>query len=256
MSKVYSFTNENISSYKNLYDFNNAKVLSILSSGDHYFASLLFGAKDIELYDVNPFAWYYFVLKFYSIQILSYEEFLDYFVNYRLANYKYFMKIKEYMPMEISSYLDRIYRNHSYISKLIEFNNIVNVYKEKGLLIPYFNNDEYYRLQSILKNRRLPIFYNEGIISLPYTLRRENYDLVFTSNVYTWLESTKSIKDIVEFKGTIKKFNAPTIELMYYWGTLDKDLIDYYYRIGLDVDEVVGSDFKNNHRDTIISLRK
>lgn len=37
MKGVYPFTNENLTSYQNLYHFDNAKVLSVLGSGDQYF---------------------------------------------------------------------------------------------------------------------------------------------------------------------------------------------------------------------------
>lgn len=57
MNKVYPFTNENVASFNSIYDFSNAEVLSVLGSGDQCFSSMLFGAKEIELYDCNDLAW-------------------------------------------------------------------------------------------------------------------------------------------------------------------------------------------------------
>ena len=51
--KIYNFSNENLISYESLYNFNSAKVLSVIGSGDQYFSSLLYGAKEIDLYDIN-----------------------------------------------------------------------------------------------------------------------------------------------------------------------------------------------------------
>ena len=51
MQKIYDFTNENVSAYKDLFDFSNARVLTVLGSGDQYFTSLLNGAKNIEVFD-------------------------------------------------------------------------------------------------------------------------------------------------------------------------------------------------------------
>ena len=60
MQKIYDFTNENVSAYKDLFDFSNARVLTVLGSGDQYFTSLLNGAKNIEVFDYNIVTWYYF----------------------------------------------------------------------------------------------------------------------------------------------------------------------------------------------------
>ena len=41
MNKVYKFSNENLTSYQELYDFTDKKVLSVIGSGDQYFSSIL-----------------------------------------------------------------------------------------------------------------------------------------------------------------------------------------------------------------------
>jgi len=64
--KAYAFTNENLKSYRQLYDFEGAKVLSVVGSGDQYFASILYGAKEVTLFDNNPNGWYHFLLKYAS----------------------------------------------------------------------------------------------------------------------------------------------------------------------------------------------
>lgn len=71
MNYVYPFTNENVTSFESLYNFDNARVLSVLGSGDQYFSSLLYGAKEVELYDISSRAWDYFILKYYGIMIFS-----------------------------------------------------------------------------------------------------------------------------------------------------------------------------------------
>jgi len=66
-NKVYNFTNENVTCLKDIYSFENSKVLSVVGSGDQYFASILNGAKQVDLFDINPTSYLYFLLKFYSI---------------------------------------------------------------------------------------------------------------------------------------------------------------------------------------------
>ena len=70
-NKVYDFTNENVSCLKQLYEFENSRVLSVVGSGDQYFASILNGAKKVDLFDINPTSYLYFLLKFYSIKNLT-----------------------------------------------------------------------------------------------------------------------------------------------------------------------------------------
>ena len=47
MNKVYKFSNENLTSYQELYDFTDKKVLSVIGSGDQFFSSILYGAKEV-----------------------------------------------------------------------------------------------------------------------------------------------------------------------------------------------------------------
>jgi hypothetical protein len=66
VGRVYAFSNENIAAYADVYDFNDKRVLSVLGSGDHYFTSVLNGAKDVDVYDINECTWEYFVFKYYE----------------------------------------------------------------------------------------------------------------------------------------------------------------------------------------------
>ncbi|MBD8922989.1 DUF3419 family protein, partial [bacterium] len=88
MEKIYSFTNEFVRAYPEMYDFNDARVLSVLGSGDQYFTAILSGAKEVEVIDVNIVSWYHFVLKYTAIRLLSYEEFCNYFITNRLNDTK------------------------------------------------------------------------------------------------------------------------------------------------------------------------
>ena len=78
-NKIYKFTNENLTSFKELYDFEGKKVLSVIGSGDQYFASILYGASEVTLFDKNPLAYYYLIFKYAAIKIFSYEEFIKFF---------------------------------------------------------------------------------------------------------------------------------------------------------------------------------
>lgn len=100
MQKIYDFTDENVSAYKDIFDFSNARVLTVLGSGDQYFTSLLNGAKSIEVFDYNIVTWYYFLLKFTAIKYLSYEDFYQMFITDNLDNLKIYNKLLPFLPKE------------------------------------------------------------------------------------------------------------------------------------------------------------
>ena len=60
-NKVYDFTNENVNCLNFLYNFDKSKVLSVIGSGEQYFTSILNGAKEVDVYDVNPTSYLYII---------------------------------------------------------------------------------------------------------------------------------------------------------------------------------------------------
>jgi len=248
VGKVYRFTNENLTSYNDLYDFDNARVLSVIGSGDQYFSSLLYGAKEVELYDINRRAWDYFVLKYYSILILSYEEFKEFFVNNMLNDKKTYTKIREYLPEDTKNNLDKFLKWHRKFSKIfledvIKDNNNYN----SGRVIPYMDKDNYYKLQNILRTKKLPPVYFYDLLDLPNILC-EKYDLILTSNIFNYLEVP-----IEFYRKRLETFDTPEIQAIYTWGINDiarEELLENEFTIN----EVDGFDSKR--KDYVISLKK
>ena len=64
--------------YKNL-NLQNKSVLTVGSSGDQALYSLLNGAKDVTVFDMNPFVKYYYELKASAVMNLSRKESLKLF---------------------------------------------------------------------------------------------------------------------------------------------------------------------------------
>lgn len=71
--KVYSWTNENISAYLKLVNFENKNnALAVMASGDHAFNLATNGIRDIDTFDTNRLTEYY-ALGFKRAMILKYD---------------------------------------------------------------------------------------------------------------------------------------------------------------------------------------
>lgn len=188
--KVYPFTNENVSSYKKLFDFEDKDVLSVIGSGDQYFASLLYGAKSVDLFDINLMAAYYFALKFAGIKTLSYEEFIEFFVkeNY-IVNRQTYNRLRSSLPTDVRKYFDKFFQENKDL-KDFTFRTSINSKKINyytGRVVPYFEKNEYYRLKHILKDQSLPKIYIMNLLDL-YKYLDKKYDIMLFSNILLYLK--------------------------------------------------------------------
>lgn len=80
MSKVYKFSNENLTSYQELYDFTDKRFFQLQEVGS-IFSSILYGAKEVVCFDMNPTSELYLMFKYTAIKCLSYNEFIEFFIN-------------------------------------------------------------------------------------------------------------------------------------------------------------------------------
>lgn len=254
MERVYGFTNENVSSFSSLYNFSSAKVLSVLGSGDQYFASLLYGAREVDLYDVNEMAWDFFILKYYGIMLLNYEEFYDYFVIKKLNDEKHFEYLLSYLPRDVRMRLSDLYKRYFGLSDYLT-PDIANIVYDDGHVIPYFEKCEYYRLQDILKSKNLPRFYLDNFINLPNILPKSGYDIVLASNVFYWLYLDEEEKKVLEYKGILERFDCPEIQALYSW-SLPDDLEKTFLESGFNIETVSPAKSFQLYDDKVVSLRK
>lgn len=255
MKKVYSFTNENLTCLQTLYNFSDAKVLTVLGSGDQYFSSLLFGAKEIEVYDINPLSWDYFVLKFYGIMLLSYEEFFDYFVIKKMDDRVIFNQLKKYLPLETRNNLEEQLNIYQKMSNMLETIDIASIHFDDGQVIPYLSKKEFYRLKAMLMNIQLPTFYNYNLKELPDILLGKYYDILLASNIFYWLYLCEEKSHIQEFKSLLEKFNCPTIEAIYSSG-IKEDLKDVIVSNGFQIEAVLSANIFKFVPDYVVSLKR
>ena len=240
-NEVYDFTNENVACLKELYHFENSKVISMIGSGDQYFASKLYGANQVDLFDVNQTSYLYFILKFYAIRELTYEEFYNFFINKKINNINVYNKLEPVLPKEVLQYYKYLLEKNKRMLKkcfrldginLLSKANKIYYFNREKQIIPYLIKDEYYKLQNILKNTNLPNFYPTNFIDLKYKLT-DNYDIMLLSNIYNWLPIY-----LDEFTEMLKSFDIPEIQACYDWGgRFLKEFVDK----GYSTNKVIGS---------------
>ena len=108
---IYSFTNENISSYIPFFDLKNKSLLTVGSSCDQAINASFMGCEDITIYDLSPLVKYYYYLKIASLLSLDREDFLRFLckskcdgrikLNASLFSRVYFEKVKQTLKIEI-----------------------------------------------------------------------------------------------------------------------------------------------------------
>ncbi len=248
---VYAFTNENVSSFKDIYNFDNAKVLSVLGSGDQYFTSLLYGAENVELFDINGLAWDYFVLKNAAIMHLDYSDFYDYYYGGNDSSRDYYDYIKEYLTKDVRTNLDEIRRNLNLNKYFFLYKHIP---KGDGSTIPYLEKENYKRLQTILAKRDLPIFYREDINNLPNIVSGKNYDIVLTSNIFNWQDNS-----VNEWLKLLEKINFSECQANYIWDqnpNSDSEIKRQFINCGLELEYVFPFFNTSEKKDCVVSLRK
>lgn len=189
-NKIYLFTNENISAMTKELSLYGTDVLTVCSSGDHIFNFLLEGVSNIETFDINILAEYIFYLKKAAIEVLSYEEFLDFFFPKNIIN-KNVLSKDVYNKVKINIQDERIKVFWDYL--LSNFDN-KKVYKNlftesplnKKTIISYnkylSSESNYNLLKAILRNTPKINFYNIDILSEIPPLKRK-IDFLYLSNI-------------------------------------------------------------------------
>lgn len=231
MEKVYGFTNENIDAFPEFFYFDNASVLTVLGSGDQYFSALLNGAKNVDVFDINYLAWYHFILKYTAIKVLSYEEFMQMFVSDNLDNLSIYAKLRKYLPDEVKYFFDKLISLGRTFSSIKIKNIIFDNAKMNN--IPYFNENTYYKLQSILQSSNFPEFYNCNLLDI-LKFTKKSYDVALLSNIYHYLNNNPS-----DYHDFLSKINCPEILALYTWILNEEEKCEFLGN-GFDIHQIPG----------------
>ena len=184
--QIYRNTNENLTAILGSYDLKDKEVLSVLASSDQVFSSYYYGAKNVDCFDRQVIAYYYYYLKYWNL--------LETNRHYISANNRMIRKIiekhKEEQPSVYEFWdliLNKLGTTPLYYSNLF-------VFSPYPYRVPY--EDDINGLIEILKDKELK-FKNINLFEQIST--EKQYDIIVASNIleYMFTAEDEEIKKTV-----------------------------------------------------------
>lgn len=206
-SSIYMASTSNVIDTMSLYN-DYKKVLAVGSTGAHGYEALLNGATKVDLFDINELQRLYFEYMKTAIIHLKYEDFIKHFTLKYQKNIFQKSEISDFLSNELYSKLspfvpkdvefvfgplfEMFYSPDLILSRLFKFNhNLTLNYLKK--YISFYNEDEYYRLQNILRKGKSTIqYYQANLCDIPIKFA-DKYDLIILDNI---LQYYKNISEI------------------------------------------------------------
>ncbi len=233
-TRLYPFTTENIAGYLSLFDLSGKTLFTVGSSCDQALNAILYGCKDITIFDICHFVYEYYYLKMAAIKTLSIEEFMKFFC-YKNNPYPFFNNKSAFdiaMYAKISEVLKELNEEVLYFWNQIfdKYQGVVvrselfstDEYRAKMVktMNPYLNSDDdYYALKNKIDKANVKIV-NGNIFDDEIN---GTYDNVFLSNLSTY----HSLKDMRKlFDKMLEHLNNQMLVAYLYSTDKDSDYME------------------------------
>lgn len=209
ISKVYTFTTENVYEYLKYFELENKRLLTVGSSGDQILNSFYCGARDITLFDINEYSKYYLYLKISAILSLDYLEFQKFFFKHGYdINEDYYNK--KMFSKDIFDKIKSTLRLLDYDSYLF-YDEIFHMYQSERIRDYLFDDDECRNkvirgFNIYLKNENTYNKLKKNLYKLSFKfingdIFKDNisgkFDNIFLSNLCTWYK-VEELKKLIE----------------------------------------------------------
>lgn len=207
-SPVYLGATSNVKGTMSLYK-GYENVLAIGATGAHGYEAALNGAKKVDMFDVNELQRIFFEYMKTAIMFLSYEDFIKYFtlkeqkmlfqkkdIANLLANELY-PQLALLLPDDVDYVLeplfDFFYSEDLILSGLFRFEHPLTLdYLKK--YVSFYNKEEYYRLQNILRSGSCEInYYQASLQDVPKKFQGK-YDLIVLDNVLQYYSKIRGLE--------------------------------------------------------------
>lgn len=281
-SLIYPFTTENIDGYIYYFDLDGKSLLTVGSSGDQAISARVKGAKDITIFDINPYTKFFYYFKVAALIALDMDEFLlffrykDYPRVFKDNRYVFkkdlFFKIKEVLrDLDLESYLfwDRLFDEFKgeRIRKQLFSMDENRTYVIEGSCT-YLKSREYYELAKELILSTDIKFITGDLFNMELNGK---YDNIWLSNIGNY-HNQYSIKFMIDkmykllnYKGRMLVSYLYQTEMNTVYNPADCDIYDLDrtfdnlkgYNVSLESFKgVQGLKFDDDTKDSIILLNK
>jgi len=206
-SPIYLASTSNVKDTMALYG-EKKDVLTVGGTGAHAYEALLRGAEHVDCFDVNFLQKIYFEYMKTAIMYLSYEEFMkcftlpkqDFVFKKRditdLLSNESFDRLSPFLSDDVLAVLGPVY-DFSYssdviLSSLFRFEH--PVYQEYlKRYVSFYNEEEYYKLQKILRERDAINYQVMNLTDVPQKLSSK-YDLIVLDNILQYYKNIKGLE--------------------------------------------------------------
>ncbi len=206
---AFLFTNEMISGY--MKDLEGKSILTVASSGDHYFNALLKGATKVDMFDINYCNKLVIYLKKAGFENLNYDEFCMFFGLYdihHIFDYDIYKMFHHSLNDEATIYWNYLYELAKHQGYSIYESDIIadyhDHYEEVIEANAYFKEEEFLILKKKLKEIPDISFTHADVNELPFLLH-ENYNSMFLSNIGTYQKNTTFMKTVRKLSKHLKE---------------------------------------------------
>ncbi len=194
---IYGMTNEKLALYFKYFPIKDGNVFTVLGSGDFVLQSACFGAKSIYTFDYNPLSLHMGKLKIKSMDVLEWNEFINYYYNSNNLGYfklKYYKKIREYLDNDTRIFWDAIYSNVRLESQITDNLIMVDSLNKNRSIDGFLHKDNYYLTKNNLKNIDIKYYCSDVFDILSKIPNDTKFDAVFLSNIFDWMNFEEKIK--------------------------------------------------------------
>lgn len=215
-SLVYNHTNEDLTGMMSGLIKPGSKVLTVAASGEHYLTSVLYGAKETDIFDINQLTYYFTYLKIASLKVLELDEYVNFFkIDNYLLNKNTYNKVRKCLEGDVKIFFDYLilYSNTKNYSSL--FHSTFFTWKEEELekYVPFLQIGNYKKLQSILESKPYPNFYRGDVYKVIPKLE-DCYDVILFSNISSYQDQGEW-KDFILNVASKKVFEGGIIQSDY-----------------------------------------
>ena len=193
-SYIHKCTNENMNSPAYIEQLRDRRdILTVIGSGDQVLNSILLGSENIDAFDISRFPKYFLGLKIAAIKVLTYDEFIAFFFNYKKSFPRnLYKKVVSTMDGELKEFWSKVASTRllttNYSPRSVYFSGLfMNDPKASSSAIqlnPYLNEKNYYLLKKKIDYANIRCL-TGNIMHLGDQIDKP-YDFVNLSNIYMY----------------------------------------------------------------------